>query len=195
MVLLATLATIIASQAVISGVFSITHQAVQLGQLPRMEIRHMSATEHGQIYVPRINGLMLAGVVFIVLIFQSSSGLASAYGLAVSGQMVITTALVGIVAARQWQWGRYVVVPLFGLFLIVDVVFFSANALKFIEGGWFPILLAVFVAVFMNTWRKGRRVLNERTYGTGLSIESFLEADKTPLRVPGTAVFVTPRLG
>lgn len=195
MVLLATVATIIASQAVISGVFSITQQAVQLGQLPRMEIRHTSATEYGQIYVPRMNWLLLFGVVLIVLIFQTSGALAHAYGIAVSGQMIISTALVGLVARRQWKWGLRVVLPVFGLFLLVDVSFFSANALKFVEGGWFPILVALAVGLFMNTWRAGRRALNEKAYGGGMSVETFLErADKTPLRVSGTAVFITPRL-
>jgi KUP system potassium uptake protein len=194
MVLLATVATIIASQAVISGVFSITQQAVQLGQLPRMEIRHTSATEYGQIYVPRMNWLLLFGVVLIVLIFRTSGALAHAYGIAVSGQMIISTALVALVARRQWNWSARIVLPLFGSFLILDMLFFSANALKFVDGGWFPILVAVGVAIFMNTWRAGRRLLAEKTYGGGLSIERFLErAEITPIRVSGTAIFITPR--
>ena len=195
MVLLATIATIIASQAVISGVFSITQQAVQLGQLPRMEIRHTSATEYGQIYVPRMNWLLLFGVILIVLIFRTSGALAHAYGIAVSGQMIISTALVALVAQRQWRWSNRVVLPLFGLFLVTDVAFFSANALKFVDGGWFPILVALAVAIFMNTWRTGRRLLNEKAYGGGISVDRFLErAEKTPVRVAGTAVFITPRL-
>jgi len=195
MVLLATIATIIASQAVISGVFSITQQAVQLGQLPRMEIRHTSATEYGQIYVPRMNWLLLFGVVLIVLIFRTSGALAHAYGIAVSGQMIISAALVAVVARRQWRWPLRFVVPLFGLFLVIDISFFSANALKFVDGGWFPILVAIGVALLMNTWRAGRRVLNEKAYGRGISVERFLErADTTPVRVSGTAVFITPRL-
>ncbi len=195
MVLLATIATVIASQAVISGVFSITQQAVQLGQLPRMEIRHTSATEFGQIYVPRINWLLLCGTVLIVLIFKSSGALAYAYGIAVSGQMVISTALVATIARRQWKWDWRLSLAVFGLFLIIDLTFFSANALKFVEGGWFPLLVAACVSILMNTWRTGRRVLNEKTYGGGISTDLFLQrADKTPLRVAGTAVFVTPRL-
>jgi KUP system potassium uptake protein len=195
MVALATIATVIASQAVISGVFSITQQAVQLGQLPRMEIRHTSATEFGQIYVPRINWLLFIGVILIVLIFRTSGALAYAYGIAVSGQMVISTALVALVATRQWKWTWYISVPIFGLFLIIDLTFFTANALKFVEGGWFPLLVAACVALLMNTWRTGRRVLNEKAFGGGISTDVFLQrADRTPLRVAGTAVFITPRL-
>lgn len=195
MVLLATVATVIASQAVISGVFSLTQQAVQLGQLPRMEIRHTSATEFGQIYVPRVNWLLLCGVVLIVLIFKSSGALSYAYGIAVSGQMVIDTTLISIVATRQWKWTWRSAVPLFGLFLVIDLTFFSANVLKVFEGGWLPLLVAACVSVLMNTWRTGRRVLTEKTFGGGISTDLFLQrADRTPVRVAGTAVFVTPRL-
>ena len=195
MVVLATVATVIASQAVISGVFSITQQAVQLGQLPRMEIRHTSATEYGQIYVPRVNWLLLFGTVLIVLMFRSSGALAYAYGIAVSGQMVISTLLVATIARRQWHWDWRMSVPIFGLFVIIDLTFFSANALKFVEGGWFPLLVAACVSILMNTWRTGRRVLMEKTYGSGISTELFLQrADRTPVRVAGTAVFITPRL-
>jgi KUP system potassium uptake protein len=195
MVALATVATVIASQAVISGVFSVTSQAVQLGQLPRMEIRHTSATEVGQIYVPTMNWLLLFGIVFIVLVFRTSGALAHAYGIAVSGQMIISAALVALVAHQQWKWSWRVVMPVFGLFILIDVLFFSANALKFFEGGWFPIVVAVGVGAFVNVWRTGRRALNDKTYGGGLLIERFLEGlDKAPLRVAGTAVFITPRL-
>jgi len=195
MVVLATVATVIASQAVISGVFSVTQQAVHLGQLPRMEIKHTSATEYGQIYVPRMNWLLLFGIVFIVLIFRTSGALAHAYGIAVSGQMIISALLVGLVAYKQWKWGLKVVLPLFGLFLAIDVVFFSANALKFVEGGWFPIFVAAAVGTFVHVWRTGRRALNEKTYGDGISVERFLEGvDASAVRVAGTAIFITPRL-
>lgn len=195
MVALATVATVIASQAVISGVFSVTSQAVQLGQLPRMEIRHTSATEFGQIYVPRMNWLLLFGVVFIVLIFRTSGALAHAYGIAVSGQMIISATLVALVAYKQWKWSLGVVLPVFGLLIVIDVLFFSANALKFVEGGWFPIFVAVAVGVYVNVWRTGRQALNEKTYGTGVSVERFLErVNVDSVRVPGTAVFITPRL-
>src|SRR6185437_12351684 len=133
---LATIATIIASQAVISGVFSISKQAVQLGQLPRMEIRHTSATEYGQIYVPSMNALLAVGVALIVLIFKSSNALATAYGIAVTGIMVLSTILVGVVAVRQWHWSRWIVLPVFGVLALIDLAFLGANSLKIIEGGW-----------------------------------------------------------
>ena len=195
MVALATVATVIASQAVISGVFSVTHQAVQLGQLPRMEVRHTSATEFGQIYVPRMNWLLLFGVVMIVLTFRTSGALAHAYGIAVSGQMIISAALVGLVAYRHWNWSLRIVLPLFGVFLVIDTLFFTANMVKFAEGGWFPIAVAIAVGVFVHVWRTGRRALNEKTYGVGISVERFLERlDAAPVRVAGTAVYITPRL-
>ena len=195
LVLLAMLATIIASQAVISGAFSVTRQAVQLGRLPRMAIFHTSATEYGQIYVPRANLLMLLGVIVIVLIFRNADALAHAYGLAVTGQMVISTCLVAVVASQQWNWRRSSVLFVFGAFFAIDLAFFSSTTLKFFEGAWFPVLIAGTLLLIMNNWRAGRRVLLEKVYGAGLSMEQFLErADKTPLRVSGTAVFLTPRL-
>jgi KUP system potassium uptake protein len=160
-----------------------------------MEIRHTSATEYGQIYVPRMNWLLLVGVVLIVLIFKTSGALAYAYGIAVSGQMVISTALVAAVARRQWKWDWRISLPIFGFFLLIDLTFFSANAVKFVEGGWFPLLVAACVSVLMNTWRNGRRILSEKAYGAGISTDLFLQrAEKTPIRIAGTAVFITPRL-
>ena len=155
---LATAATIIASQAVISGVFSITRQAVQLGQLPRMEIRHTSVTETGQIYVPRINAMLAIGVVLIVLIFKSSDALAAAYGIAVTGVMVISTFLVAIVARRQWRWRMPLVIAVFGTLGLVDLAFLSSNTLKIVQGGWLPLAMAGMVFVVIDTWRIGRRV-------------------------------------
>ncbi len=155
LVALATVATIIASQAVISGVFSITQQAVQLGQLPRMEVRHTSATEQGQIYVPRINAMLGIGVVLIVLIFKSSDALAAAYGIAVTGVMAISTFLVAVVARRRWRWPLPLVVLLFGTLGLIDLTFFSANTLKVIQGGWLPLAVAAAVFVVMDTWRVG----------------------------------------
>ena len=194
MILLSTMATIIASQAVISGVYSITRQAVQLGQLPRMEVRHTSALDPGQIYVPRINGYLCVGVVLIVLIFRSSANLAAAYGIAVTGVMVITTFLAAIVANRQWNWSLKIVVPVFGLLGLIDLMFFSSNLLKLIEGGWLPILIAAGVFLVMETWRIGRRAHLERIRNESLPIDLFLErAEKTPLRVAGTAVFLSAR--
>ena len=193
--LLATIATIIASQAVISGVFSITRQAVQLGQLPRMEIRHTSATESGQIYVPRINAMLCIGVVLIVLIFKSSDALAAAYGIAVTGVMVISTLLVAIVAVRQWHWKLPAVIALFGALGVIDLAFLASNSLKIIEGGWLPLLVAAGVFVVMDTWRLGRRIHLDKVRDNALPLNLFLDrADKTAQRVAGTAIFLTPRL-
>jgi KUP system potassium uptake protein len=194
MVLLSTIATIIASQAVISGVYSITRQAVQLGQLPRMEIRHTSAIDVGQIYVPRANTYLCLGVVLIVLIFRSSSALAAAYGIAVTGVMVISTFLVAIVAARQWGWSLRVVIPVFGFFALIDAAYLASNALKIVEGGWLPLLIASAVYIVMETWRAGRRVQQERIRNESMPVELFLErADKTLERVAGTSVFLVVR--
>jgi KUP system potassium uptake protein len=194
LVALATVATIIASQAVISGVFSVAQQAVQLGRLPRMEIRHTSATDYGQIYVPRMNSLLCIGVVLIVLIFHSSSALAAAYGIAVSGVMVIDTFNVSIVAARQWRWGTRLAACVFGTLALVDIAFWSANSLKIVQGGWLPIGIAAAVFLIMEIWRIGRRAHLEKVRSESLSLDLFLErADKTPTRVAGTAIFLTAR--
>jgi KUP system potassium uptake protein len=195
LIALATAATIIASQAVISGAFSITHQAVALGQLPRMEIRHTSATEYGQIYVPRINVLLAVGVVLIVLVFKSSDALGTAYGIAVTGVMIISTFLVSIVAIKQWHWRLPVVVAIFGSLALVDMAFLASNSLKIVEGGWLPLAAAVGVFVVMDTWRVGRRVHLEKVREGSLAVDLFLErADKTPQRVTGTALFMGPRV-
>ena len=194
LVLLAGVAAIIASQAVISGVFSVTRQAVQLGQLPRMEVRHTSATDYGQIYVPRMNAFLLVGVVLIVLIFRSSSNLASAYGIAVTGVMVIDTFNVSLVAARQWKWGVWAAAAAFGLLGFIDVMFFASNSIKIVEGGWLPIFIAGCAFLLMETWRIGRRAHLERIRNESLPIDLFLErAEKTPMRVAGTAVFLAAR--
>jgi KUP system potassium uptake protein len=194
MVALATVATIIASQAVISGVFSITRQAVQLGQLPRMEIRHTSATEQGQIFVPRINAMLGIGVVLIVLIFKSSAALGSAYGIAVTGVMVISTVLVGVVAIYRWKWKRPVVYLVFGLLGLIDLTFLSSNSLKIVEGGWLPLAVAAAVFLLMDTWRVGRRLHLEKMRDNSLALDLFLDrADKYSQRISGTAVFLSPR--
>ena len=191
---LATLATIIASQAVISGVFSITRQAVQLGQLPRMEIRHTSMTDYGQIYVPRMNALLLIGVVLIVLIFRSSSNLAAAYGIAVTGVMVIDTFHVSLVAARQWQWGLKLALIVFGPLALIDVTMLLSNLLKIPQGGWLPLAIAAGVFIVMETWRIGRRAHQERIRSESMPLSLFLErADKFTTRVAGTAVFMSSR--
>ncbi len=194
MVLLSTIAGVIASQAVISGVFSMARQAVQLGQLPRMEIRHTSATEYGQIYVPRMNALLCVGVVLIVLIFKSSASLAAAYGIAVTGVMVIDTFHAGIVATRQWNWNLRYVLCLFGLLAAIDWAFLASNSLKIVEGGWLPLAIAGTVFMVMETWRFGRRHHQEIVRNESMPLDLFLErADKTPMRVAGTAVFLNAR--
>ncbi|MEO8302402.1 MAG: potassium transporter Kup [Rhizomicrobium sp.] len=195
MVVLATIATIIASQAVISGVFSITRQAVQLGQLPRMEIRHTSAAEMGQIYVPKSNVMLAVGVVLIVLIFKNSDSLGAAYGIAVTGVMVISTALVAVVARYRWHWKRSTVIVLFGLLGLIDVAFLGSNALKIVQGGWLPLAVAGATFVVMDTWRIGRRVHLDAIRDNALALDLFLDrADKFSQRIAGTAVFLSPRL-
>jgi len=194
LVLLATIATIIASQAVISGVYSIARQAVQLGMLPRMEIRHTSATDYGQIYVPKMNAYLCVGVVLIVLIFKSSNALAAAYGIAVTGVMFLSTLMVGLVAAKLWHWKKWLVIPVFGLLALVDLAFLSSNSLKIGEGGWLPLFIAAFVYIVMETWRIGRRVHLDHIRNESMPLDLFLErAEKTPMRVAGTAVFLTAR--
>jgi KUP system potassium uptake protein len=194
MVLLASLAAVIASQAVITGVFSMTQQAVQLGQLPRMEIIHTSATDYGQIFVPRMNALLGVGVVLIVLIFKSSDALTAAYGIAVTGVMVIDTLNASLVAGKQWRWPPLVVIALFGAMGISDIVFFVSNSLKIPEGGWLPLFIAGCVFVGMDTWRRGRRVHLEQVRSESLPLSLFLErADKNTIRVPGLGVFLSSR--
>ncbi|HEY0282823.1 MAG TPA: KUP/HAK/KT family potassium transporter, partial [Rhizomicrobium sp.] len=194
LVALATVASVVASQAVISGVYSITRQAVQLGQLPRMEIRHTSATDYGQIYVPRMNAYLCVGVVLIVLIFKSSNALAAAYGIAVTGEMFLSTLLVGLLAVKLWHWKKWFVIPLFGALVLIDLAFLSSNALKIAEGGWLPLFIAACVYIVMETWRQGRRTHLEHIRNDSMPMDLFLErAEKTPLRVAGTAVFLSSR--
>ncbi len=193
MVVLATWATVIASQAVISGVFSISGQAVQLGYLPRLTVRHTSAQTMGQIYIPAINWMLLAGVLLLVLGFRSSSNLAAAYGIAVSAAMAIDAVLAGIVAHNGWGWKPALVIAVFGAFLVIDLTFLSANALKMFAGGWFPLVMAAVVFMLMSTWRRGRAVMFDRLYLKAPSLRSFLTSLSLhpPTRVPGTAVFLT----
>jgi KUP system potassium uptake protein len=167
---------------------------VQLGQLPRMEIRHTSMEDFGQIFVPRMNALLLIGVVLIVLIFRTSGALAAAYGIAVTGVMVIDTFHASLVAAKQWHWGVKLAVAIFGVLGLIDVTMLLANLLKIPQGGWLPLAIAAGVFVVMETWRLGRRIHQDRIRDDSLPIDLFLErADKTPLRVAGTAVFMAAR--
>jgi KUP system potassium uptake protein len=192
MVALATCATVIASQAVISGVFSLTRQAIQLGYLPRMDIRHTSATEMGQIYIPQINWLLMAGVAAIVITFGTSSALTHAYGLAVTGAMTIDTILAAIVARWLWGWSRWLAYAVFGAFLVVDIIFLASNTLKIPTGGWFPIVTAIVALLTFRVWNRGREILVSKLYRDAMPIREFLESwDRTTERVSGTAVFMT----
>jgi KUP system potassium uptake protein len=193
MVGLAAAATVIASQAVISGAFSVTLQAIHLRFLPRMEVRHTSAEEQGQIYLPAVNWILLAGVVGLVLAFKTSSNLAAAYGIAVTGTMVITTLLAYKVARRLGGWSLAGAGVALAVFLSVDLAFFSANLIKFVEGGWFPLAVAAALFAIMTTWRQGREALRDRLAAGGVPVEAFLARLKggSMIRVPGTAVFLT----
>jgi KUP system potassium uptake protein len=192
MVVLATGATVIASQAVISGAFSLTRQAIQLGLLPRMKIQHTSAREEGQIYIALVNWLLLVGVVFLVLEFRSSTGLAAAYGLAVTGAMIVDSLLVGAVMTLMWHWPRRWVALLVGFFLIIDTTFFAANALKFLAGGWLPTAIALALFILLTTWRRGRRLMIVRKREGAIARDDFIQlmAGEIP-RVPGTAIYMT----
>jgi KUP system potassium uptake protein len=196
MVVLATAATIIASQAVITGAFSITQQAIQLGLLPRMEIRQTSAHEKGQIYVPRINWLVLVAVLFLVYAFKSSAALASAYGIAVTGTMVVTAVLAYFVLTRVWSWPAWKAAALIGPFLAVDFVFLGANLLKLFEGGWLPVLVGFGLMLVMVTWRRGTALLADRARRQEVPLRGFIEslAKRPPGRAKGTAVFMTSDL-
>jgi KUP system potassium uptake protein len=197
LVAIATVATIVASQALISGAFSLTQQAVQLGYCPRVTIRHTSHTAIGQIYIPEVNWAVGMACVALVLGFQSSSRLAAAYGIAVTGTMFTTTILFHRVARDRWGWPRHWAWPLTALFLTVDLAFVTANLVKFKDGGWFPILAALGVFTLMSTWKRGREALAKMLRDSGLPLDVFM-ADlhrKDVQRVPGTAVFMTSNVG
>ena len=190
---LATLATVIASQAVISGTYSLTRQAIQLGYCPRMDIFHTSESEIGQIYMPWINWSLLAAVILLILGFGSSSNLASAYGVAVTGMMAIDTILAFVVVTTLWKWSKWIAVPLALIFLCIDLTFFSANSVKLVSGGWFPILIAMILFILFTTWYRGRQVLMRQLAPGAIAIEPFVQSitQHPPTRVPGTAVFLT----
>ncbi|MGD9536920.1 MAG: potassium transporter Kup [Alphaproteobacteria bacterium] len=192
LVVLATIATIIASQAVISGAFSVTRQAIQLGYLPRLRIRHTSEAEIGQIYIPFINWSLMVLVILLVVGFESSSNLASAYGVAVSGTMIITSVLIGFVMFRTWRMKRPVAFMLLAFFLTIDLAFFAANATKIPHGGWFPLLVGVIALILLTTWHRGRALLAQQRERAMLPDEMFLKSlsADTP-RVQGTSVFMT----
>jgi len=196
MVVLASIATVIASQAVISGAFSLTNQAVQLGYLPRMQVRHTSEREIGQVYVPAINTLLLIGVAVTVIGFRSSDALGAAYGIAVTGTMTVTTVLAFVHLRLGAHWPLWRLVPLFLLFLAVDLSFFGANMLKVFEGGWYPLAIAGSIYTVMMSWRWGRgRVLAGRA-SSGMPLDMLvanLRPDH-PSRVPGTAIYMTSQI-
>ena len=191
MIVLASMAAVIASQAVISGAFSVTRQAFQLKLLPRIMTIHTSASEEGQIYIPFINWVLFVAVIGLVLGFQSSSSLAAAYGVAVTGTMLIDSLLLAVVMFLTWQWNRWLMMSAAALFIVVDVAFFTSNALKIPHGGWFPLVIGLVIFTLLTTWRTGRRLLVAQLRREALPIDVFLQAMKDTTRVPGTAVFLT----
>ena len=196
MVILATCATVIASQAVISGAFSVTMQAVQLGLIPRLKIDHTSSTEFGQIYIPAINWALMVACILLVIGFRTSSNLAAAYGIAVISTMTITSIMFSVVARERWGWSLLLALPLTAFFLVIDLAFFGANIVKVPHGGWFPIVVAVVIFTVITTWKKGRRVLAERIQERSQPFEEFLQqiASHTFPRVPGTAIFMNSNI-
>ena len=193
LVILATVATVIASQAVISGAFSLTSQAMQLGYCPRIQVNFTSEREKGQIYVPNINWLLLLTVIVVVLGFRSSSNLASAYGIAVTLTMMIDTILAFVVVRALWKWSWPLAALFLGFFVIVDFAFFSANVTKIFDGGWFPLAVGCSVFVLLSTWRRGRRLLSERQKEHSVPLDAFIAgiASGGPQRVGGTGGFLT----
>ncbi len=193
LVILATFATVIASQSVITGAFSIVRQATQLGLLPRLEITHTSAMLEGQIYIGRVNRLLLIGVLLLVIAFKSSSALASAYGIAVTGTMVLSTSLLFIVAWRKWGWPIWLAILFAAAFLVVEFTFLAANLLKIVEGGWVPLVLGGCAMIVMWTWVRGTRLLAEKTHRDSIPLMDLIAMMRKsrPTRVPGMAVFLT----
>ncbi len=191
--LLATIATVIASQAVITGAYSLTREAIQLGYLPRLRILHTSVQQIGQIYIPAVNAALYVGVILLVLGFGSSSGLAAAYGTAVTGTMLISTVLGFVVVRYLWRWNPYLTYGGLAVFLIVDLAFFSANLLKIPHGGWSPLLIGLALFVMLSTWKRGRALVRDRLQHQSIALEPFLANlnEYPPTRVPGTAVFLS----
>jgi len=192
LVILATIATIIASQAVISGAFSVTQQAIQLGFIPRLRITHTSEHAAGQIYIPIVNWALMVIVILLVLLFGSSSNLAAAYGIAVTGAMLIDGVLISVVLFSLWKWPMWKALPLLILFFAIDILYFSANLLKVPDGGWFPLLVGAIAFTMLTTWAKGRKLMIDRMAEAALPIDVFIKSAATSAtRVPGTAVFMT----
>jgi KUP system potassium uptake protein len=193
MVGLATCAAVIASQAVISGAFSVTRQAIQLGYIPRLEILHTSERSIGQIYVPFVNWMLFVAVVLLVLGFQSSDNLANAYGIAVAATMVIECVLAMVVARLLWKWSVATVTLVIGSMALVDMVFLASNAAKFLSGGWFPLLIGTTIFTLLMTWKRGRALMFRRLTEQGIPLKPFLEGLNAhpPQKVQGTAIFMT----
>jgi KUP system potassium uptake protein len=192
LVILATMATVIASQAVITGAFSVVQQAVQLGLMPRVRIEHTSATEAGQIYIPSVNWALLTMVLLLIFGFKESSNLAAAYGIAVTGTMFISTLMVGVLIRRVWQWPVVAAAVFLGVFLAIDGAYFASNLTKVPDGGWFPLLVGVIVFVLLTTWAKGRQLMIDRLREEAMPMKIFIDsAAASASRVPGTAVFMT----
>ncbi len=191
LVILATCATFIASQAVISGAFSITHQAIQLGFVPRLSIRHTSDEHSGQIYIPVVNWALMCAVILLVLTFQNSSNLASAYGIAVTGAVTIDTLLMAVLFVGVWKWKMWIAIPVVLVFLIVDGAYFAANLTKVPDGGWFPLLVGAIAFTLLTTWAKGRQLMRQRMTEAGLPLDIFAKSARgSSARVPGTAIFM-----
>jgi KUP system potassium uptake protein len=193
LVVLATAATVIASQALISGAFSISRQCMQLGFLPRMTVRHTSEREEGQIFLPQVNNALMVGVLLLVFSFRSSAALGSAYGIAVTGTFICTCILATAVFRRQFHWPRWAAVLVWGGFLLIDGMFFAANSLKIVEGGWVPLALGGCLMMMMTTWKQGRDLMLQRWKQDSLPLASFLARlpQSRTIRVPGMAVFLT----
>ncbi|HVN00923.1 MAG TPA: potassium transporter Kup [Caulobacteraceae bacterium] len=193
LVILATVATIIASQAVITGAYSLSQQAIQLGLLPRMDVRRTSETQTGQIFLPQINSMLLTGVLLLVVMFQTSDNLSHAYGLAVTGTMLVTTSLAYLVVRHMWNWGPLRTAALIGPLVAMDLTFLAANALKFLSGGWVPVLIGLALALIMITWNRGTQLLFDKTRRDSVPMKDLADIlkNRAPHRVAGTAVFLT----
>lgn len=193
MIVLAALATVIASQAVITGAFSLSRQAIQLGLLPRLEIRHTSEAQHGQIYMPQINGLLLTGVLFLVALFKTSSSLATAYGIAVTGTMVVTAMMAFIVVWKGWRWPMIAAALLIAPLLLIDIVFLGANLLKVADGGWVTLLVGAGFLLIMLTWSRGTRVVNEKSKQTEVPLADLIRQldARPPQKITGTGIYLT----
>ena len=193
LVILSTAATVIASQAVITGAFSIVRSAIQMGLLPRMEIRHTSESQEGQIYIPRVNRLLLIGVLLLTLLFKTSDSLANAYGISVVSTMVVTTALAFVVVWKSWHWPFWAALGIVAMFLVVDLAFFVANLVKVLEGGWVPLTMAALAMIVMWTWVRGSALLESKTHRDSIPMADLVRMleRKAPVKVPGTAIFLT----